>query len=151
MSAIYFYAQWKEYGCFSNFSDHSVKLETLVLEDTTVNFGDRIFKTSEHAFQAAKTEDMELIMSAKTPAMALKFGRLVKLRSDWEKIKDDVMYHILKAKFTQHKDLKEILLRTGDRKIVEHTANDSYWADGGDGSGLNKLGLLLMRLRDELV
>jgi predicted NAD-dependent protein-ADP-ribosyltransferase YbiA (DUF1768 family) len=35
-------------------------------------------------------------------------------------------------------------------KIVEHTANDFYWADGGDGSGLNKLGLMLMKIRERL-
>jgi len=46
--------------------------------------------------------------------------------------------------------LREILLGTGDAKLVEHTENDSYWGDGGDGSGKNRLGILLMRLRDEL-
>jgi N-glycosidase YbiA len=34
--------------------------------------------------------------------------------------------------------------------LVEHTARDSYWADGGNGQGKNRLGVLLMRLRDEL-
>ena len=45
---------------------------------------------------------------------------------------------------------REILLPTGDAKIVEHTENDAYWGDGGDGSGENKLGLILMRVRVEL-
>ena len=57
------------------------------------------------------------------------------------------MYEGLKAKFTQNSDLKVKLLETGDRKLVEHTENDHYWADGGDGKGLNRLGTLLMRLR----
>ena len=43
-----------------------------------------------------------------------------------------------------------MLLATGETLLVEHTANDNYWADGGDGSGKNRLGQLLMRLRDEL-
>lgn len=149
---IYFYAQWKEHGHFSNFSNHPVKVETLDLGDTSVNFNGRVFPTSEHAFQAAKASapiEMDQIMDAKTPAIALKLGRIVNLRPDWEKIKDKVMYHILKAKFTQHDDLKKALIETGTRKIIEHTTNDRYWADGGDGSGLNKLGLLLMRLRVE--
>jgi predicted NAD-dependent protein-ADP-ribosyltransferase YbiA (DUF1768 family) len=34
--------------------------------------------------------------------------------------------------------------------IIEHTKNDNYWADGGDGSGKNMLGKILMEIRDEL-
>lgn len=60
------------------------------------------------------------------------------------------MREALRAKFTQHKDLRETLLATGDARLVEHTKNDNYWGDGGDGSGLNKLGELLMKLRAEL-
>ena len=58
--------------------------------------------------------------------------------------------HSLYAKFTQHERLMKLLLDTGDRKLVEHTSQDSYWGDGGDGSRQNKLGKLLMRLREEL-
>jgi len=60
------------------------------------------------------------------------------------------MLDALRAKFTQHADLRTLLLATGDAQLVEHTTNDSYWGDGGDGSGKNRLGQLLMRLRDEL-
>jgi hypothetical protein len=56
----------------------------------------------------------------------------------------------LKAKFLQHPKLKANLLNTANATIVEHSANDSYWADGGDGSGKNMLGILLMRVREEL-
>ena len=60
------------------------------------------------------------------------------------------MHEAVLAKFTQHADLREILLGTGDAKIVEHTENDAYWGDGGDGSGKNMLGQILMRVREEL-
>lgn len=43
-------------------------------------------------------------------------------------------------KFKQNEDLRQKLLATGDKKIVEHTEEDAYWGDGGDGSGLNRLG-----------
>ena len=49
-----------------------------------------------------------------------------------------------------HDDLRAILLGTGDVRIVEHTTNDSYWGDGGDGSGRNRLGEILMQVREEL-
>jgi len=39
------------------------------------------------------------------------------------------------------------LLSTGELTLVEHTINDRYWADGGDGHGRNRLGILLMELR----
>ena len=53
-------------------------------------------------------------------------------------------------KFNQHPEIAKGLLATGDAILIEHTRNDAYWADGGDGSGMNKLGLLLMQVRDEL-
>jgi ribA/ribD-fused uncharacterized protein len=54
------------------------------------------------------------------------------------------------AKFTQNADLRAVLLATGDADLVEHTSNDDYWGDGGDGHGKNKLGRILMSVRDEL-
>ena len=72
------------------------------------------------------------------------------LRSDWEKVKLDVMYKALLAKFSQHKDLKDLLLQTRHRELIEHTSIDSYWGVGGDGRGQNNLGKLLMRVRELL-
>jgi len=53
------------------------------------------------------------------------------------------------AKFSQHEDLKEILLSTENKKIVEH-APDSCWGDGMDGKGQNRLGHVLVQVRQEL-
>ncbi|KKL76505.1 hypothetical protein LCGC14_2044250, partial [marine sediment metagenome] len=72
------------------------------------------------------------------------------LRRDWESIKEGVMYDAIKAKFTQHEDLREILLSTGDAKIIENSPIDKYWGCGKKGTGKNRLGVLLMRLRNEL-
>ena len=60
------------------------------------------------------------------------------------------MYKALQAKFYQHKRLGQQLRDTGDRDLIEHSPYDSYWGDGGDGTGKNRLGLLLMRLRDDM-
>jgi ribA/ribD-fused uncharacterized protein len=72
------------------------------------------------------------------------------LRKDWEAVKDSIMHEAILAKFTRHADLREVLLATGDAEIVEKTDNDAYWGDGGDGRGKNKLGQILMRVREEL-
>ena len=72
------------------------------------------------------------------------------MRGDWETVKDDIMREALQAKFGRNPALRSLLLKTGDAELIEHTRNDSYWADGGDGSGKNRLGQLLMELRAEL-
>lgn len=140
---IDFYMVKAEYGCFSNFYPAPIFLA-----------GKR-WRTSEHYFQARKfagTPREEEIRMAATPRQAADLGRSrdVPLRADWEQIKDEVMREAVLAKFTQHDDLRATLLGTGDALLVEHTKNDSYWGDGGDGSGKNRLGEILMSVREEL-
>lgn len=131
------------YGCFSNFSKHPIELEG------------NVWPTTEHYFQAKKFEGYNYedeIRLAKTPALAAKMGRSKEypLRQDWEKVKEQIMYEAIYAKFTQHNDCKKLLLQTKDALIIEHTKNDKYWADGGNGKGKNRLGYLLMELREEI-
>ena len=97
-------------------------------------------------------EIQEKIRQIASPMDAALEGRNCQnpLRSDWEEIKDKVMLQALRMKFSQHPEIAKELLSTGDAIIIEHTQNDAYWADGGDGSGKNKLGLLLMQVREEL-
>ena len=73
----------------------------------------------------------------------------VKIREDWETIKDDVMLSIVRAKFFQNKVYLQQLLSTKGARLCEHTKKDRYWGDGGDGSGQNRLGHILMAVRDE--
>ncbi|UXI67933.1 NADAR family protein [Tahibacter amnicola] len=141
--AIRFYRTTDDYGEFSNFARYSIFVD-----------GKR-WPTSEHYFQAMKFHDeasRNEIRRASTPAQAAEKGRdrKRKLRNDWESVKDEVMRKALIAKFTQHDELRQLLLDTGDAWLIEHTANDSYWGDGGDGSGKNKLGQLLMQVRDQI-
>lgn len=141
--AIEFYRTTGTYGCFSNFSRHPVEM------------GGRTWPTSEHWFQAMKFPGdppiQERIRLAPTPADAKRLAwNHPGLREDWDRVRDDVMLEVLRAKFAQHAKLARILLSTGDEELVEHTEKDSYWGDGGDGSGANRLGRLLMQVRSEL-
>jgi len=143
MSKILFYRVSEPYGEFSNFSAHPIKMRG------------RRWPTVEHYFQGQKfagTEHEDEIRELKSPMNAARMGRSRKLplRRDWEGAKENVMREALRAKFTQHADLQTLLLGTGDAVLVEHTTNDRYWGDGGDGTGKNRLGLLLMDLRAEL-
>lgn len=140
---IKFYAVSEAYGGFSNFALYQIKLKG------------KIWKTTEHYFQAQKFAEktyQEKIRKASTPMKAAQLGRSRKVRivKNWDNLRDNVMYDALKAKFTQHDELKELLIKTNDKILIEHTKNDSYWGNAGDGSGKNKLGKLLMRLRKDL-
>ena len=140
---IRFYSTGDAFGEFSNFATFPVKIGKLT------------WPTSEHYFQAQKFSDKghaEKIRRATSPMMAARLGRdrAVPLRKDWEAVKLGVMRQALQAKFTQHPELKELLLSTGNRRLIESTPNDDYWGDGGDGSGKNMLGRMLMEIRSEL-
>jgi ribA/ribD-fused uncharacterized protein len=141
--AIRFYRVAEEFGQFSNFAPFPIDLE-----------GER-WSTAEHFFQAQKFQDAayrEQIRQTLSPMQAARMGRdrARALRSHWEAAKVEVMRRAVRAKFTQHEELRALLLATGQRSLVEHTTNDAYWGDGGDGSGQNMLGQILMTLRDDL-
>lgn len=140
---IKFYSTADEYGEFSNFAAYPIRI------------GKRTWPTTEHYFQAMKFKskfDQDEIRKANSPMLAARMGRDRKrtLRKDWESAKVNVMRDALVSKFTQHEELGELLLGTGDAKIIEHTANDDYWGDGGDGRGRNMLGRLLVDVRTRL-
>ncbi len=140
---VKFYSVGDEFGEFSNFAAYPISLD-----------GEQ-WPTSEHYFQAQKFHDRKYrqkIRTANTPMLAASLGRdrKQKLRRDWDAVKVGVMRAAVLAKFTQHADLRLLLLSTGDAKLVEHTENDDYWGDGGDGSGKNMLGRILMQVRDLL-
>lgn len=141
---IHFYHSDQSWGELSNFSPHSI----FILN--------RVWPTVEHFYQAQKfsgTPHEEAIRRCKTPMLAkLRAEELSDLycRKDWPAVRERVMKDGILAKFRQHPDLRDRLLGSGSRLLVERTKNDSYWGDGGDGSGLNRLGNILMEVRDEL-
>lgn len=75
----------------------------------------------------------------------------VKMRPDWEEVKDNVMEELLLEKFQSSPSLKNILLKTYPLDLAEHTPRDKYWGDGLDGSGKNKLGKLLTKIRNKML
>lgn len=108
------------------------------------------FKNVEAAYQSRKTnikEEQESIRLALHPSTARDLGQKVTMRSDWDSIKYSVMEECVLAKFVQHKDLRERLLSTGTEYIIEDSKIDYYWGCGADGTGKNKLGLILMTVR----
>lgn len=143
---IYFYSVSDPYGCFSNFSVHPIQVEGLY------------WQTVEHYYQAQKfvgTENEQLIQvirETQTPMAAAHIGRdrTLKLRSDWEQVKQQVMRQGVLTKFLTHADIQEILLNTDEELIVEDSPTDYYWGCGQDKTGQNQLGQILMSVRQEI-
>lgn len=127
-----------EYFFLSNFYPHELYFHGMT------------FHNSEAAFQAMKTQDIaeQLQFTLLTPQEAKRLGRRINLRPDWEQVKDGIMKAVLRAKFSDL-ELRNRLLATGDVELVEgNTHGDTYWGVC-NGVGRNRLGRLLMELREE--
>ncbi len=148
MDEIRFYrASEKPYGAFSN------------LYRREIEFEGEVFATSEHAYQAGKARKPAVrkwLMDAPSPsllAMAAHGLYYWDIAPGWSTTKFDRMRAVLRAKFTQHPDLRDLLLSTGDAKLVETATVDNevnrLWGEV-NGVGRNMLGVLLMELRTDL-
>lgn len=148
VSEIRFYrASEKPYGAFSN------------LYRREIEFEGETFATSEHAYQAGKARKPEVrrwLMDAPTPALLAMAAHGLyywDVAPGWSRTKFDRMRAVLRAKFTQHADLRELLLSTGSARLVETATVDNevnrLWGEV-NGQGRNMLGGLLMELRTEL-
>jgi hypothetical protein len=135
------------YSFLSNFSQTRITIEG------------KTYPTVEHFFQASKALDPvehDLIRVQPTAGQAKRAGKKVRLRKDWEQVKDEIMLTALRAKFTQHPQLAEWLINTGDRDLVEGNSwHDNYWGicsciSCSYTTGKNKLGLLLQQVRKEI-
>ncbi|TDD27287.1 NADAR family protein, partial [Actinomadura sp. KC06] len=114
----------------------------------------RTYPTVIHAYwalAAADRSDHDRIQEAATVREAHEFGGRCPLRPGWAVIRTAVMADLLRAKFTQHPDLAEILLSTGDARISYTSYSESpFWTDRGPREGRNWTGRLLELIRAEL-
>ena len=130
----------KEYDFLSNFHESPIVADSLV------------YPTVEHAFQAAKTEyikEKATIAAAKTPGKAKRLGRKVTLIPDWDTRKFGIMLQLVRRKF-ENKKLRQRLLQTGDRPLLEgNNWGDTFWGVC-KGRGKNNLGKILEQIRQEI-
>jgi ribA/ribD-fused uncharacterized protein len=137
--------------------------------DAKIQIDGITFATVEHYVQWSKAK-MFGDAGAQTKIMKTASAKSVKTlgnkiqnvkEEEWEAKRDEIMRIALRAKFTQHPDLRALLLSTGDRPIGEADARDKYWSigtgpdtakakDPAKWPGKNMLGKLLMELRTEL-
>jgi ribA/ribD-fused uncharacterized protein len=148
MQTIRFYrANERPFGPFSN------------LYRRPMDFEGETYPTAEHAYQAGKARKPEVrqwLLSAPSPALLAMAAHGLyywDITPGWSTKKFDRMKGILRAKFTQHEDLHELLLSTGSARLVESATVDNavnrIWGEV-NGVGKNMLGQLLMEVRVEL-
>lgn len=130
-----------KHGFLSNFHDAVVSVDGV------------LYDTAEHAFQAAKCvypHEAHRIRRAPSPGEAKRIGRTVTLRQGWIDDRDDVMHHIIAAKFAHGSLLAERLRGTGTALLIEGNGwGDRYWGVC-EGVGENRLGRILTERRVEL-
>lgn len=136
----------REFYVFSNFSSFEVEWKG------------RIWKTSEHAYQASHffetaPELVEEIFNSKSAHEAFKIAKAnaEKAPKNWEEIKVGIMEDIVRHKLEQNPYVMHKLIQTGDKYIVEDSPKDDCWGWGPNKDGRNELGKIWMKLRDELV
>lgn len=156
------------YKEFSNFYDSPIKSKGKIYPTV-----EHFFQAKKFDYPGASEDSKEyaeLIRKAKTPGMAkmlanqkpsyrfpwmrdlsdtIKKYPHVKLRADWEEVKEKVMMVGLYNKFLDCSLMKK-LLDTGYDVIIEDSPYDSYWGIGKNGDGKNRLGVCLMYLRSIL-
>ena len=121
-----------------------------------ISFKRNIYPTAEHLFQSLKTRDKDQqgeIRRARNPAAAKRIGRQVHLRTDWEKMKNRLMFMVVRLKFSQNPELGRALLRTEEWILIEgNDWHDNHWGNClcsrcEDIKGENILGEILMKVR----
>lgn len=179
-----FYGHKNNLGCMSNFFKTSFEVPTKLfgIDELEKEYGDKLnFDNSEQCFMLLKgvvfydrnprknLNLMKMVLKTSEPNKVKQLGRQFDCSGNgtkfdsatWDKFKTKCMYDACYWKFTQNSDIKDILLGTGKRHLVEATKNDNIWGNGfhiGDERllspsswpGSNLLGEVLMVLRDEL-
>ncbi|HVI43191.1 MAG TPA: NADAR family protein [Anaerovoracaceae bacterium] len=119
-----------------------------------IEFEGEIYPSVEHAFQAAKTSDVNArssIRGAATSADAKGLGRKLVIDPNWDSKRLDVMADLVKQKFTNNLDLKVKLLMTGTKDLVQGGMyKDKFWGIDKHGVGENHVGKILMKVRDSI-
>jgi len=155
---LYFGRDREQFGFLSHFHPAAIGLDG------------EVWPTVEHYYQFQKSPEpayRQAIREARTPGMAKRLAappqapRRVSAQSwfrkngvpprpDWHEVKLGIMRRADRAKFTQHRDLAERLLATGEAELVEDSSSEPFWGVGPEGRGGNWAGRVLMEIREEL-
>jgi ribA/ribD-fused uncharacterized protein len=167
-NSIFFISTSKDYNFLSNFYTCSFEDENELINGNPIRF-----KNMEQYFMYKKAKKfdpenstlIQAILQQEIPKEIQKLGRSVKKfnEEEWNKVRLKIMYDGLKLKFGQNPELKQKLLKTGNKILYEANEYDDFWGISKNVKegikmekegksyefGKNKLGELLMALRGE--
>lgn len=153
--SLMIYGFFSEYRFLSNF------------HECDVMYDGYIWPSSEHAYMVAKCKNVnhyasrggviydknnKFDISCMKCTEVKKWGQTVDLREDWEDVKLNIMYQVCLDKFTRNPELRQKLLDTGDKILIEANSwGDQFWGFDVDATkGENFLGKILMKIRERI-
>eukprot|EP00873_Tetraselmis_striata_P020866 jgi/Tetstr1/441130/TSEL_029391.t1 len=159
--AVEFYKAWNRNGALSNFSAHAITMPSNAGATRTWPSVEHFYQASKFGGDSAEKPEAKLVVQAifeaASPEEAARIGRRTERQRpelvvpSWSTLKLDVMRAAVSAKFRSHAGPRAMLLDTAARDLVEASPHDFFWGCGIDGRGQNRLGKILMELRDELL
>lgn len=115
------------------------------------------YPTLAHAFEACKTFSIEQRhkiareSSAGNAKRASGKNGYVTIRDDWENVQDSIMLELLRIKYRANAEYRQRLKETYPAKLIDAGLwADPHWGVTSQG-GKNRLGVLSMRVRDEIL
>jgi ribA/ribD-fused uncharacterized protein len=114
-------------------------------------------RTSEALYQALKYPNYPRIqtniLTQKSPMSAKMVGKphKEKIRADWFDVRETIMLWCLEQKAKQNSKFRDLLKASEGMEIIESSWKDRFWGAVPEGDflyGSNRLGCLLMKLRD---
>lgn len=151
---VYFWTNW-----LSNFKVCKIVDPLTNIEFTTTEQMYMWYKA--HFFNDIRTRTA--LEQPMTPREAKNLGRLVENYDDklWDCVRFGYMVYVNYQKFTQNQDLKQKLLATEKKVLVEASPNDRIWGvglyandslilDDKNWTGQNLLGKALMEVRSKI-
>jgi len=124
----------------------------------SVKYDDMLYPSVQNAFESSKLASKRsrdiYTKLAPLDAFRMNYKHPDRVRNDWYNMQTDIMIDLLRSKF-KNAACKKALLDTGcDSLVYENTHHDTEWGictcSKCKNSGQNKLGILLMRIRDNM-
>ncbi|KAJ7024030.1 hypothetical protein C8F04DRAFT_969483 [Mycena alexandri] len=135
-----------QYNNFMNRSPHPIV------------YNNKEYPTAEHLFQAFKymenrpdiAERLRTISKSACKVFHHSMTQLQHQHPDWNRLRTAKMEVVQWHKFTQHPELTEQLLATGDHDAELYFTRNEFWGVGMDHQGKNEIGKALERVRNSL-
>ena len=174
MSDILFYKEGEQYYEFSNFYMVDIGYNGEIWKSSEHLYQAQKFSHNQDLYQLLRNTDtcgkLYCLANCKKSQYSSKwlvnksiYGSLtvndaidkiktnnIVIRTDWDRVKCDIMRYVVYLKFSTNEGLKRLLLSTENRRIIENSPRDSFWGIGKNGDGTNMLGLILMETREKI-